>query len=51
MDSTEQDSAGTMKIPQPIRSDGAGNIDRGPRDIMRDRENPDMFVPPPQTTD
>lgn len=47
MDSTEQDSAGTMKIPQPIRSDGAGNIDRGPRDIIRDRENPDMFVPPP----
>ncbi|MBO9606931.1 MAG: oxalate decarboxylase family bicupin [Paenibacillaceae bacterium] len=34
-------------IPQPIRSsDGAGGIDLGPRDIMRDRENPDMFVPP-----
>ncbi|MFF2908271.1 oxalate decarboxylase family bicupin [Paenibacillus sp. NPDC057934] len=33
-------------IPQPIRSDGAGNVDNGPRDILRDRQNPDMFVPP-----
>ncbi|WP_028610904.1 oxalate decarboxylase family bicupin [Paenibacillus harenae] len=33
-------------IPQPIRRDGAGGIDAGPRDIMRDIENPDMFVPP-----
>lgn len=33
-------------IPQPIRSDGAGGLDKGPRDIMRDLENPDMFVPP-----
>jgi oxalate decarboxylase len=33
-------------IPQPIRSDGAGGPDYGPRDIMRDKENPDMFVPP-----
>ncbi|GGG54617.1 oxalate decarboxylase family bicupin [Paenibacillus radicis (ex Gao et al. 2016)] len=36
-------------IPQPIRSDGAGGPDFGPRDIMRDLENPDMLVPP--TTD
>ena len=35
-----------MKVPQPIRSDGAGGPDRGPRDIMRDLENPDMLVPP-----
>jgi len=35
------------EIPQPIRrSDGAGAYDLGPRDIMRDLENPDMFVPP-----
>lgn len=34
------------RIPQPIRGDGAGGIDRGPRDIMRDRQNPDMLVPP-----
>lgn len=33
-------------IPQPIRSDGAGGIDRGPRDVLRDRQNPDMLVPP-----
>ncbi|RTE08443.1 oxalate decarboxylase family bicupin [Paenibacillus whitsoniae] len=33
-------------IPQPIRSDGMGNVDRGPRDVMRDLENPDMLVPP-----
>ncbi|MGM0882360.1 MAG: oxalate decarboxylase family bicupin [Bacillota bacterium] len=34
------------RVPQPIRSDGAGATDHGPRDIMRDKENPDMFVPP-----
>lgn len=33
-------------ILQPIRPDGAGATDLGPRDIMRDRENPDMLVPP-----
>lgn len=33
-------------IPQPIRKDGAGWWDLGPRDMMRDLENPDMFVPP-----
>lgn len=33
-------------IPQPIREDGAGATDLGPRDIMRDIENPDLLVPP-----
>jgi oxalate decarboxylase len=33
-------------IPQPIRSDGAGGIDLGPRDVMRDLQNPDRLVPP-----
>lgn len=33
-------------VPQPIRSDGAGGLDLGPRDVMRDRQNPDMLVPP-----
>lgn len=33
-------------IPQPIRDDGAGATDLGPRDVLRDMENPDMFVPP-----
>ena len=33
-------------IPEPIRSDGAGGKDLGPRDILRDGENIDMLVPP-----
>jgi oxalate decarboxylase len=33
-------------VPQPIRNDGAGGMDTGPRDVMRDMENPDMLVPP-----
>jgi len=33
-------------IPQPIRKDGAGATDTGPRDVLRDLENPDMLVPP-----
>ncbi|WP_419891861.1 oxalate decarboxylase family bicupin [Paenibacillus xylanexedens] len=33
-------------IPQPIRSDGAGGPDLGPRDVLRDIQNPDMLVPP-----
>lgn len=32
-------------IPQPIRN-GTGAVDLGPRDILRDLENPDMLVPP-----
>lgn len=32
-------------IPQPIRKDGAGATDLGPRDVLRDIENPDMLVP------
>jgi oxalate decarboxylase len=32
--------------PQPIRYDGAGALDLGPRDVMRDLENPDMLIPP-----
>jgi len=34
------------EIPQPIRKNGEGFIDKGPRDVMRDMENPDMLVPP-----
>lgn len=37
---------GYFYVPQPIRKDGAGGVDKGPRDIMRDMENPDMLVPP-----
>lgn len=46
MNPAEPGSSSKPVIPQPIRSDGAGNVDLGPRDILRDRENPDMFVPP-----
>lgn len=35
-----------QQVPQPIRSDGAGGPDYGPRDVMRDLENPDLLVPP-----
>ncbi|MFY0757950.1 oxalate decarboxylase family bicupin [Metabacillus dongyingensis] len=33
-------------FPSPLREDGAGATDLGPRDIMRDIENPDLLVPP-----
>jgi oxalate decarboxylase len=32
-------------VPQPIR-EGHGGTDIGPRDAIRDRENPDVLVPP-----
>ncbi|SHF22465.1 oxalate decarboxylase [Seinonella peptonophila] len=33
-------------IPQPMRKDGAGAPDFGPRDVLRDLENPNILVPP-----
>lgn len=42
----DQQQGRPMQIPQPIRSDGAGATDLGPRDIMRDIQNPDMLVSP-----
>lgn len=39
-------SEGYSYVPQPIREDGAGWVDKGPRDFMRDLENPNMLVPP-----
>lgn len=33
-------------VPQPIRSDGAGALDLGPRNVDRDMQNPDILVPP-----
>ncbi|GIP11245.1 oxalate decarboxylase family bicupin [Paenibacillus macerans] len=38
--------SGGVSIPEPIRPDGSGATDPGPRDILRDLENPDMLVPP-----
>jgi oxalate decarboxylase len=35
------------QTPQPNRSPGIGGMDPGPRDLTRDRENPDMLNPPP----
>lgn len=46
MDNPEQDRDIYAHIPQPIRNDGAGGYDTGPRDVMRDLENPDLLVPP-----
>ncbi|MCR1290048.1 oxalate decarboxylase family bicupin [Shouchella clausii] len=37
---------GNPNIPQPIRADGAGGVDRGPRNLMRDLQNPNILVPP-----
>jgi oxalate decarboxylase len=33
-------------VPQPMRP-GHGGTDNGPRNLMRDRQNPDMLTPPP----
>ncbi len=46
MDNRPPNQAGYVQVPQPIRKDGAGAADFGPRDVMRDLENPDMLVPP-----
>ncbi|MEI2284480.1 oxalate decarboxylase family bicupin [Paenibacillus polysaccharolyticus] len=46
MSKEKQPSAQSYIIPQPIRSDGAGGPDYGPRDVLRDKQNPDMLVPP-----
>lgn len=46
MENPEQNQGINENVPQPIRNDGAGGYDTGPRDIMRDLENPDMLVPP-----
>jgi oxalate decarboxylase len=46
MNNPYPNNAKPFHVPQPIRSDGAGGPDYGPRDILRDRENPDMLVPP-----
>src|SRR5258708_7391771 len=34
------------QVPQPNRAPGLGGSDPGPRDLTRDRENPDMLNPP-----
>ncbi|MFD0671261.1 oxalate decarboxylase family bicupin [Cohnella sp. GCM10027633] len=47
MDQNEaNDPRPNIPVPQPIRPDGAGATDPGPRDVLRDLQNPDMLVPP-----
>ncbi|TBL81078.1 oxalate decarboxylase family bicupin [Paenibacillus thalictri] len=46
MSNSSRPNGRSAEIPQPIRSDGAGGPDFGPRDVMRDIENPNMLVPP-----
>ncbi|MDX8288756.1 oxalate decarboxylase family bicupin [Metabacillus indicus] len=46
MNRDARDQSENGKIPQPIRKDGAGWWDYGPRNVMRDLENPDLLVPP-----
>ncbi|MBZ5750026.1 oxalate decarboxylase family bicupin [Metabacillus rhizolycopersici] len=46
MKNRPREKASYENVPQPIRDDGAGATDFGPRDVMRDLENPDMLVPP-----
>jgi oxalate decarboxylase len=35
------------QVPQPSRAPGIGGTDPGPRNIARDRQNPDILNPPP----
>ena len=37
--------AQTAPVPQPQRP-GHGGTDPGPRNLLRDRQNPDLLVPP-----
>ncbi|WP_151700045.1 oxalate decarboxylase family bicupin [Psychrobacillus glaciei] len=46
MENPKQDYSMYENVPQPIRNDGTGGYDTGPRDILRDFENPDLLVPP-----
>ncbi|MGF9911113.1 oxalate decarboxylase family bicupin [Paenibacillus ehimensis] len=46
MDRRTSEHRGYAYVPQPIREDGAGATDPGPRDVLRDLENPNMLVPP-----
>ncbi len=46
MEKRPHPQAQKITVPQPIRNDGAGATDFGPRDLMRDLQNPDLLVPP-----
>jgi hypothetical protein len=44
-DNRYRTGASTGAVPQPQRP-GRGGTDHGPRNLMRDQENPDLLVPP-----
>lgn len=46
MDDRENQPVTHLRVPQPERSDGAGGVDNGPRNLLLDRQNPDLLVPP-----
>ena len=43
-------NAQTGNSPLQPQRPGHGGTDPGPRNLMRDRENPDVLVPPPPIT-
>src|SRR5882757_8152901 len=43
---TAAEAQNPNQIPQPSRAPGIGGTDPGPRNITRDRQNPDMLNPP-----
>jgi oxalate decarboxylase len=43
---TESNASGAHAMPEPIKAT-KGGTDLGPRDQVRDAENPDILVPPP----
>lgn len=45
MDRTADTPDSRFSVPQPIRPDGAGATDPGPRNVMLDIQNPDLLVP------
>src|ERR1700709_75315 len=43
---TAAEAQSPNQIPQPSRAHGVGGTDPGPRNLLRDRQNPDMLNPP-----
>jgi oxalate decarboxylase len=44
--STIAEAQTSGQTPQPSRGPGVGGADPGPRNLLRDRENPDLLNPP-----
>jgi oxalate decarboxylase len=43
---TAAEAQSPNQIPQPSRAPGVGGTDPGPRNLLRDRQNPDILNPP-----